>query len=437
MNKLFTSFTNQFTRIKRYITDGVSSEQTAVLFTLEGIFLSITNNIIINNNNLYATRLGASNFQISLVTSLPQLVGMIALIPGGMITDRMRNKRKMVITTLFLVAIVYASIGFVPLLPQHQVIAFLGLLALSAGPMTLYNASWQAYFSDVVDERERNRVYAVRTRWTFAVAITVPLITGTLLVSAKTVSAKIGYHQFFFWIATLLILIQILVLKRISGGGVQPRQRMSVLEIKREFVNLLRNKRYMRFVVVALFFYMVWQSDWSLYYLAQVNYLKYNEQWLSFVVVGGATIQFLSIGFWSRVNERFGMWSSMVLGALSLAIYPVAIIISTSLPLLIGKPLFIAMIVLAGFGFTAILLNILQCLLQVIPKENKTLSISVYTVLITLSNVVMPMLGVEVYTALGASKGALHTTYVFVFLGRIIAVGLWMLLWRQNKLRKI
>jgi nitrate/nitrite transporter NarK len=67
------------------------------LFALEGVFFTIINNIINNNNNLFATRMEASNFELSLVTSLPQFVGMLVLIPGGILSDRMSNKRRMLI----------------------------------------------------------------------------------------------------------------------------------------------------------------------------------------------------------------------------------------------------------------------------------------------------------------------------------------------------
>jgi MFS family permease len=325
-----------------------TSEKTALLFAIEGMLLALMTNIINNNNNLFASRLGASNFEISLVASLPQLIGMLVLIPGGIVTDRMKNKRKMIAFSLVLIAMLYIFIGLVPFFEKYQVIAFLGILALSAGPMTLYNTSWQAYFSDVVVEEERNRVFSLRTKWTFAVGITIPLITGTLLVSAETITHKIIYHQLFFFVAAFLIIIQVIVLSKIEGGTVLPQQHMNLGDLKRALGDLVKDKRYRSFVGVALFFYMVWQSDWTLYYLGQVNYLDFNEQWLSFVIVGGATIQFLSIGFWTRLNERLGIWFSIILGTLGLSIYPLAMIVSTSLPLSIGKPVFIVLIIVAG-----------------------------------------------------------------------------------------
>lgn len=405
------------------------SDKIATLFALEGIFMSLTANIIGNNNNLFATRMGASDFQISLVVSLPQFVGMLALIPGGIISDRLTNKRRMVITVLSCLAVIYSFIGFVPLLGEYRLGAYFVLLALSAGPMTMYNASWQAYFSDVTPREDINRIYSLRTKCTFIVAIAAPLATGAILVSAHSVTAKIGYHQGFFWTASFLLVIEMLVINRIPGGNVQPQRRMRLVDLKEAAVALVNDKRYMGFLYVAVFFYMSWQIDWTLYYLGQVNYLKFNEQWLSYVIVGGAAVQLFAVGFWSRLNERRGVRFSIILGNLGLAIYPIAMIVAVNLPVKLAGSVFLTLIVLAGFGFTTITLNILQCLLQVVPERNKTLSISVYSVLITLSNVVMPMAGVGVYTVLGASKSALQTTYLIIFVFRIISTGLWTLRW--------
>ena len=68
-----------------------------LLFTLEGMLITLVNNLVGNNNNIFATRLGANDLQLSLLTTIPQLVGLIVLIPGGILTDRMKNKRNMVI----------------------------------------------------------------------------------------------------------------------------------------------------------------------------------------------------------------------------------------------------------------------------------------------------------------------------------------------------
>jgi MFS family permease len=390
----------------------------------------LINYLIGFNNNLFATRLGASDYELSLVITLPQLVGMLVLIPGGILTDRMKNKRSMVIFSLAFLAICYVLIGFVPILGSYKLVAFLILLAISTGPMTIYTASWQAYFSDVVTMEERNNILTFRTAFTFLMGIIIPFCSGALLASAGTVGDKIKIHQIYFWIGGVLLLTQIFVLTQIKSKQVHAPSMISLKDLKTVFTDLLHNKRFLGFIFVALYFYVTWHFDWTLYFIGQVNYLKLNEAWLSYINIGNAVMQFVTLGFWSRMNVKHGVRFSIIFGSLGLACFPLGMIIATSVPNAQGRVLFLIMNTLSSFGMATVMLNILQCLLQVIPEKNKTLNISIYTVLVTLSNAFMPLVGVSIYTRLGANLRALQMIMWMLFVLRLIAAGLWTLRWR-------
>lgn len=422
-------FTNGVAQIFNNLKFALKGDRNMFLFAVEGVLISLVNNFIGNNNNLFATRLGATDFELSLVTALPQLIGMLVLIPGAILTDRMVNKRRMIILSLSSLAVVYLALGFVPMMGKYCLIVFLILISLSIGPMTLYNASWQAYFSDVVPIRSRNKTFTLRTRWSFVINIGTPLLTGFLLASAATNAGKLKFHQGFFWIGCVLLMLQIFILKKISGGVAKAHNNVSLKDLKDVIVDLAHNKSFLGFLGVVLFFYMSWMSDWTLYYIGQVTYLKLNEAWLSYVNVGGALVQFLTIGYWSRMNEKRGVRFSIIMGALGLCLFPLTMILSTSLPLDIAPIVFLILSAMANFAFATVSLNIFQCLLQVIPEKNKTLSISIYTLFVSLSNVVMPMAGVEIYTMLGSNLRALHITFFTIFLTRVVAAGLWTLRW--------
>ncbi|WP_139903271.1 MFS transporter [Clostridium thermarum] len=417
------SLANKFRKIKK-------SDNNMLLFAFEGVLITLINNLINNNNNLFATRLGASDFQLSLLITIPQIVGMLVLIPGSILTDRMINKRRMVILSLSALVCVYGAIGFVPMLGNYSFTAFLILLAISVGPMTMYNTSWQAYFSDVIPINRRNQTFTLRTKWTFLVGVATPLVTGFLLACAPTVSGKVILHQSFFWASCVFLLLQITTLKRISGGNSQAQSgSIGLKDLKVAALDMLHNKKLLGFIGVSLFFHMAWQSDWTMYYIGQVNYLKLNEAWLSYVIVGGAAVQFLTVGFWSRINERYGVRFSIIFGGFGLCLFPLNMILSTSLPAHIGPTVFLVMGTLANFAFATVSLNLMQCLLQVVPEKNKTLSIAIYALLIALSNAVMPMAGVRLYTSLGANLNALRITFTIIFIARIVAAGLWTLRW--------
>jgi hypothetical protein len=411
----------------RFVIDG--SNRNMSLFAYEGVLFAIIINLINNNNNLFASRLGASNFELSLVASLPQFVGMIVLIPGAILTDRMKNKRGMVIKSLLLLCMVYMAIGFVPMMGKYRLIIFLILISLSIGPMTMYNASWQAYFSDVISEEDRNTAFTLRTKWTFIINISICLLTGIILASATTNAGKLIFHQSFSWIGCVLIIIQVFVLKKISGGNAKSVSTIKFKELNNVILELIKNKRFLEFLGIALFFYVCWQADWSLYYIGEITYLKLNEAWLSYVNVGGAVVQFLTIGFWSRINEKHGVRFPVIIGSLALSFFPLIIIFCASLPLNKAPLVFLILTALSNFAFATITLNIFQCLLEVIPKKNKTLSIAVYSFMIALSNAVMPMAGVKLYTSLGGNLRAFRITFLILFASRIVATGLWTLRW--------
>ena len=405
-------------------------------FTLEGMLITVVNNLVGNNNNIFATRLGATDLQLSLLTTIPQLVGLLVLIPGGILTDRMKNKRNMVRIALFLLAVFYGVIGCVPMLSTNRFAAFLVLIAVSVGPMTIYNVSWQAYFSDMVLVEKQNHIITYRTALTFVIGIVIPFVSGSLLAAATTNDEKLHLHQIFFWIGAGFLLVQILVLNRIKGGdgAVVVRQRTG--QLKGVLSELLHNKRFLSFVGVALFFYLTWHSDWTLYFIGQANYLKLNEAWLSYVNIGNAVVQFITIGFWSRLNNKFGVRFGIIFGNLGLAFCPICMIVATSLPVPQGQIAFLIMNTLANITLAAVNLNMMQCLLQVVPNVNKTLYISIYTVLVTLSNAFMPLVGTIIYTKLGANLNALQITFGGIFVFRMISTGLWLFRWWKLRNRE-
>ncbi len=399
------------------------------LFTIEGILFTLVNSMINNNNNLFALRLGASDMEISLLTTFSQVAGLIFLIPGAIMTDRLPDKRRMVVISLSLLALSYLLIGFVPAFGAYSFLAFLILLSISVCPLTVYNTSWQAYFSDVIPVVSRNHALSKRTAGTFLAGIAISILTGVLLASAAELEAKIRIHQVFFWMACVLLILQIFVLTKIKSNNSVAQTVIGFKEIIKSVASLFTNKKFLGFFGAALFFYMTWQIDWTVYFIGQVRYLGLNEAWLSYISIGGTLVQFLTIGFWSRVNEKMGVRFGIILSSVGMILFPVGFIISTNVPPSMGPTVFLIINTICNITFATIPLNMLQCLLQVIPDKNRTLSISIYTAFISLSNAFMPMLGVKIYTALGGDLHALQLTYLIILFIRIISMGLWALRW--------
>lgn len=412
-------------------------DRNVFLFAIEGVIYNLILNLSYNNNNLYAQRLGANAFELTFVSLMPHLMGVMVLIPSGIFADRMTNKRKMVwiaVMTMFCSLILQAC---APFFGEGRLYAFFVFLAFTGGAIAIYNSTWQAYFADVMPEQRRNWALSVKNRLIFVIGIVIPLCTGAILSSFVENDQKIIVHQVFLFLAAAFALVQIATLGKISGGEVIPRQKTPLTETLTTIKGLLKNKRFMIFVVIALLFYMSWHMDWTLYYLSEVSYLGANEAWLSYFNISSALVQFLTIGFWTKFNEKFGVRAGFIFAGVGLLISPFVVNISLSVPAAYGLTTFLVIHAISNIPFSLINLNSIQCLLQVIDPNNKALSVALYTILITLSNAIMPMAGVTLYTHMGENLAGLMHTYWIILGIRLVTTLLlaarWWVLRREPK----
>ena len=431
--------TNPFTRINKF----AGSNPVATRYAMDGLLAALAVNIASNNNNLFALRLGAGDYQLSLVQFLPQIFTMLILIPGGLFAGSLHNKRRIIIGALITGAIGYLLCALSPffrftnagneLNPSYSIYFFLAFLALAAGATATYNISWQSFFPEVVNIQERNRVLTMRSHMDVFISIPLPLLVGTILLHTTAGRGKITVHQTFYLFAALSLILAAINYRRIKAVRPAMPKRVSFYEIKKAARILLHNQQYALFIGAALFFYMTWHFDWTLYFIGQVNYLKMNEFQIGLTTLGATTAQFLTMRFWSRVNEKHGVVLPVTFGILGLSLCPVAMIISTSLPVSIAPYVFLPLHAIVSLPLATTTLNMLQCLLQVADEEYRSFSISVYTCLVCLSNAVMPVAGIALYRALGGDRNGLRLTFAIIFTLRIAAAFLWLVRRRWQK----
>jgi len=424
---------NPFTRVKNFAV----SNPVAMRYAMDGLFAALAVNIASNNNNLFALRLGAGDYQLSLVQFLPQIFTMLILIPGGIFAGSLHNKRRIIIGALITSAIGYLLCGLSPffkfansgneIVPEYSIYFFLVFLALAVGAMATYNISWQSFLPEVVEVHERNRVLTMRSHMDVFISIPLPLLVGTILLHTQAGRGKIIVHQSFYLCAALALVLAALNYRKIKAVRYAAPKSVSFYEVKKAVKSVLHNRQYLLFLAVALFFYMTWHFDWTLYFLGQFSYLKMNEFQIGLTTLGATVVQFLTMRFWSRVNEKHGVVLPVAFGIIGLSLCPVAMIISLSLPVSIAPYVFLTLHAIASLPLATTTLNMIQCLLQVTDEEYRSFSISVYTCLVCLSNAVMPVAGVALYRALGGGRDGLRLAFAIIFALRIIALFLWIL----------
>ncbi|GBU26831.1 hypothetical protein R84B8_00346 [Treponema sp. R8-4-B8] len=430
---------NPFTRVRNF----ADSNPVAMRYAMDGLLAALAVNIASNNNNLFALRLGAGDYQLSLVQFLPQIFTMLILIPGGLFTGSLHNKRRIIIGALITGAAGYLLCALSPffrfanvgseLNHEYSIYFFLVFLAFAAGAMATYNISWQSFFPEVVDLKERNFVLTMRSHMDVFISIPLPLLVGAILIHTAAGRGKIIVHQSFYLFAALFMVLAAINYRGISAVRHITPKRVSFSETKKAVKSILHNRQYLLFIAAAVFFYMTWHFDWTLYFIGQFSYLKMNEFQIGLTTLGATSVQFLTMRFWSRVNEKHGVVLPVTFGILGLSLCPIAMITALSLPISIAPYVFLLLHAIVSFPLATTTLNMLQCLLQVADEEYRSFSISVYTCIVCLSNAVMPVAGVALYRALGGDRNGLRLAFAIIFALRIIAACLWLLRLKWQK----
>lgn len=420
------------------------SAQIMLLFAVEGVFLQYITSINGFGLNLYATNMGATDSQIGIIQMVPNIVAYAALLPLGILADRLKSTKTIPMLTLLVMCAGYAFLGSVPALGERCMELFFASLAFTAGALAIYNAQWQAMFGAAVSLRQRNDVYAFRNQFMFVIGILAPVICGILMGRCHTADGKLLVLRSFFYLCAVCVLLQAAAIKKIpveqQEEGKAPAEagkassRFSVSDLLEAITSVGKNKALRWFFVPVVFFYITWQLDWSMWYLGQVKYCKMSEMTLS-ICNGVFNIgQLAAVGMIAKVVRKKSPDFALIFAGIGLYFCPVIMILVPHLPLAYRGVTFIVLMTVLNAPQCAVALCTVQILLNAAPEKNRSLLISLFTMMTTLTNSVLPLLGVRLYTALGADLTALYRFNLIDLGVRILStLGL---VWRYQKAKK-
>ena len=404
-------------------------DRNVVFFAAEGAFFALIPSLGTNTNNLFLSRLGASDYQLSLLSMLAQIVSMAALIPLAIFTDRLRDKRRMVTLLLVFIGGCYLCAAVVPLFGSAALYPMIVFVGLAVGGVEICTSSWQAFFADATPPEARNRTFAARNQATFTMNICIPLIAGFILTAEGNQQAQIITHQIYYCVIAAAAVCNIWMLRKIQGGAVVTPAGKNFRDFLEALRSLVHNKRFLFFAAVAFLFYTTWRLDGTIFYLGQVKYVGLSDFWYTFSNVCCGIAQFLSIRFWARRNEQLGVRCVIIFGAIGLVLSPLCIIIPLQFEGVERLVIHLVLRCMSDLTFATVTLNVLQNLLQVVEEKNRALSIAAYSTLICLTSAVSPMIGVSIYSGLGSDQTAIIQTFLILLGVRLVSVGALFFRW--------
>lgn len=341
-------------------------------------------------NSAYALRLGATNAEIGLLSSIPALLALLITIPSGQFLNRRAKRMPWVTATLALARIGYLLVALIPFFGFAQPgTAVVWTLILLTAPASFFGVGWNSMLADVVPERARARLFAARN-----IILAVVVTAGTFLAGRwLAISHFPSNYQVMYLVgfAGAALSTLYIALMRVPDSVVAPpsTQRITPAALLRGAVDAFRHQPdFTRIVGSTLAHGMGLWMIGPVYVLYYVRQLGASDGWIG----ANATIANLTpiLGYyvWQRIVARRGENWVLRLTISLIGLYPILVGLTPNLTIIL------IWTALQGLLAPGINLSHFPMLLKVCPAEGRPLFLGIYTTIMNIGAFVAPLVGV-------------------------------------------
>ncbi|WML26941.1 MFS transporter [Neobacillus sp. OS1-33] len=360
-----------------------------------GMVSTIAVNLASNFFPIFAISiLGASNYQVGLISSLPPLVALIMTIPAAILLNRLEQQKKTVAMSVLWARILFALLAGVLFIGSaYQAWAFLIIVAVMNVPGTISNIGWQTLISGMIKEDRRGAFFSDRNRLLTIVGMITTLIIGIIM---KNQTDNAIAYQVLFLIAFLFGLLEVFFLmkhKETVQTKTTKQQKNSPMDW-----SIFKDNGYKWFLITALCFNFSWQMAWGLFNIYNVRYAHATILWISIFSVANQLVQIFTFPLWKKWADQKSTTLVLVWVAVGMATAPFLTVLSTNLIYLT----FVSMT--SGFFVSGTMLLLFNLLLEQSPQEKRTYCITTYNVLLSFVAFIAPQIGIWLLEVTGMQK---------------------------------
>lgn len=376
---------------------------------------------------VFLARLGATNFQVGLLTAMPAITGLcLALVVGRFLQSR-RNIVPWFSVGRFLSVLAYALTGIVAfVVPEDYVVqAVLWIWALVTIPQTVVNIGFSVVMNAVAGPEGRYDLMS--RRWSLlglTTAITVALV-GQLL---DRLSFPINYQVVFIGLSVggLISYYFSNHVQLPDNEPLPPSTHESLSQRLKGFINLVRSERDFVAFSGKQFVYTAGTALaiplLPLYYVREV---QADDSAIGLISTVQTAIVLVGYTLWNRQSRRRGSRFVLLWTTCGLALHPLLVASTGQVELLI---LFAG---LAGIFQAGLNLVFFDELMKTVPPGRSATFVSLSQSLQYLSTVIAPLLGTLLADQLGLAVALVISTLL-----RLIGFGLFALD-RKDRPRRI
>lgn len=305
----------------------------------DGIFFSLMTGFGESYFGAFAIFLKATNPQIALIASLPQLLGAFFQFVSVRLLNLLKSRKAIILPGVIGQAMTWLLVLSIPFFFHDRGTSWLigGVIAYFVLG-SFANPAWNSLMGDLVDSRKRGEYFGRRSRFMSVAAFGSLCLAGMILHRMEQAgNVGVGF-AIVFSIALVARLISASYLFRMKEPTYVPRaeDQFSIWQ----FIRDGRKTNFGRFVAYTAFIHFAVQISGPFIAPYLLRDLKFT--YLQFMFTSAATVlaQFMTLHMWGRLGDQFGNKKVLNLTGLLLPLIPLCWLFTTDFYLILAIQMF-------------------------------------------------------------------------------------------------
>jgi MFS family permease len=338
---------------------------------------------------VFLTRLGASSFEVGLLTAMPALTGLIMAIPLGRFLHSRRQIVPWFSAARLMVISCYAMTGFVTLLTQttHPVRMVLLIWAAATIPQTILTVTFTVVMNAVAGPKLRYELMS--RRWSI-LGVTTALTVAAVGQILDWIDFPMNYRIVFlglsvgglisFYFSSHILLPEVDAQRIVSGKSLKERflDYWKLITGEQAFVNFSL-KRF-----VFLFGSTLAIPIFPLYYVRQ---LHASDAWIGLISTAQSAVLLIGYFLWTRESRLRGSRFVLLCTTFGMALYPALVAVTHRVEWIV------VITGIAGIFQAGIDLVFFDELMKTVPERYSAIFVSIAQAITNLAAILAPVLG--------------------------------------------
>ena len=339
--------------------------------------------------SVFVIRLGASALWVSLLSSIPSVIGLVMTIPWSRFADRQARPQRAFAWARLAVHAVYPLVAAVPFLLKNELAAKVIILiwSLSAFPGSLSNIMFTLVMGRAV--APDRRAFMMSRRW-IAMGITKLIALSLIGLVIERVPFPLGY-QIVYGVNLVLSFGAFYAATRIQVQARPPagarKKDPPLVRIKESIAEFVSERPFLVFVCGRAVLNLGLSLVSALIPIYWVSHLNASDIWIGSFNSAATAATLVSYLLWARIKRKLGTRRTLLPSVLGTALYPVLLTLARSPAAVVP---IIAFDGLVGGGLN---LAFFDALLEVCPPDKEARFIAINMTAVNLMGVIGPPVG--------------------------------------------